>query len=189
MQPHQYSCYRYYDYQKLIYLDHAATTQKPIQVLRIIEEYYKIFIANVHRGAHQLSAKATEDFENGDVVRITIKDAHTYICEGLLSHNKSPRPPVRPGDKPPDVGPFPDPTLGGPPEREVPIPKERPIPIEDSKIKKIDQVNIEKNKMEIRVSCGEGGITEFLNDGWIIVKEYSEEKICTWKSFLSLIHI
>ena len=35
--------------------------------------------------------------------------------------------------KPPDVGPFPDPTLGGPPEREVPIPKERPIRIEDAK--------------------------------------------------------
>jgi len=33
--------------------------------------------------------------------------------------------------RPPDVGPFPDPTLGGPPEREVPIPKERPIRIED----------------------------------------------------------
>ena len=57
------------------------------------------------------------------------------------------------------------------------------VPVEDSEIKKIDQVNTEKNKMEIRVSCGEGGITEFLNDGWIIVEEYSEEKICTWKSF------
>jgi len=33
--------------------------------------------------------------------------------------------------RPPDVGPFPDPTLGGPPEREVPIPKEKPIRIED----------------------------------------------------------
>ena len=52
------------DSQKIIYLDHAATTQKPIQVLRKIEEYYKNFNANVHRGAHQLSAKATEDFEN-----------------------------------------------------------------------------------------------------------------------------
>ena len=30
-----------------------------------------------------------ENVENGDVVFITIKDAHTYICEGLLSHNKS----------------------------------------------------------------------------------------------------
>ena len=44
-----------------------------------------------------------------------------------------------PGPKPmgqsprlPDVGPFPDPTLGGPPEREIPIPKERPIPIENA---------------------------------------------------------
>ena len=32
-----------------------------------------------------------EKVENGDVVFITIKDAHTYICEGLLSHNKSRR--------------------------------------------------------------------------------------------------
>ncbi len=49
---------------KIIYLDHAATTQKPIQVLTKIDEYYKNFNANVHRGAHQLSAKATEEFEN-----------------------------------------------------------------------------------------------------------------------------
>ena len=48
---------------KIIYLDHAATTQKPIQVLQKIEEYYRNFNANVHRGAHQLSAKATEEFE------------------------------------------------------------------------------------------------------------------------------
>ena len=49
---------------KIIYLDHAATTQKPHQVLNKIDEYYKNFNANVHRGAHQLSAKATEEFEN-----------------------------------------------------------------------------------------------------------------------------
>jgi len=49
---------------KIIYLDHAATTQKPIQVLKKIDKYYKNFNANVHRGAHQLSAKATEEFEN-----------------------------------------------------------------------------------------------------------------------------
>jgi len=48
----------------IIYLDHAATTQKPIQVLKKIDEYYRNFNANVHRGAHQLSAKATEEFEN-----------------------------------------------------------------------------------------------------------------------------
>ena len=50
--------------EKLIYLDHAATTQKPIQVLNKLNEYYKNFNANVHRGAHQLSAKATDEFEN-----------------------------------------------------------------------------------------------------------------------------
>ena len=49
---------------KIIYLDHAATTQKPKQVLEKIDEYYRNFNANVHRGAHQLSAKATEEFEN-----------------------------------------------------------------------------------------------------------------------------
>ena len=48
---------------KVIYLDHAATTQKPIQVLNRLNEYYSNFNANVHRGAHQLSAKATEEFE------------------------------------------------------------------------------------------------------------------------------
>jgi len=49
---------------KLVYLDHAATTQKPVQVLCKIEDYYRNFNANVHRGAHQLSTKATEEFEN-----------------------------------------------------------------------------------------------------------------------------
>ena len=48
---------------KIIYLDHAATTQKPKQVLEKINEYYRNFNANVHRGAHQLSAKATKEFE------------------------------------------------------------------------------------------------------------------------------
>ena len=33
---------------KIIYLDHAATTQKPIQVLDKLNEYYKNFNANVH---------------------------------------------------------------------------------------------------------------------------------------------
>ena len=40
----------------------------------------------------------------------------------------------------------------------------------------------EKKRMEIKFSCGEDGISEYLNDGWIILKEESQEKICTWKS-------
>jgi len=40
----------------------------------------------------------------------------------------------------------------------------------------------EKKRMEIKFSCGEDGISEYLDDGWNIVKEDSQEKICTWKS-------
>lgn len=51
------------DGRPLIYLDHAATSQKPRQVLQALEQYYAADNANVHRGAHQLSARATESFE------------------------------------------------------------------------------------------------------------------------------
>ena len=55
-------------------------------------------------------------------------------------------------------------------------------PINNSE-KDIDQnPNLEKKKMEIKCSCGEDGISEYLNDGWNILKEDSQEKICTWKS-------
>ena len=45
-----------------------------------------------------------------------------------------------------------------------------------------DNTNSEKKRMEIKFSCGKDGISEYLNDGWIILKENSQEKICTWKS-------
>ena len=47
----------------LIYLDFAATSQKPRQVLNALSHYYGHDNANVHRGAHQLSVRATEAFE------------------------------------------------------------------------------------------------------------------------------
>ena len=40
----------------------------------------------------------------------------------------------------------------------------------------------EKKRMEIKFSCGEDGISEYLDDVWNILKEDSQEKICTWKS-------
>ena len=40
----------------------------------------------------------------------------------------------------------------------------------------------EKKRIEIKFSCGEDGIAEYLDDGWNILKEDSQEKICTWKS-------
>ena len=43
-------------------------------------------------------------------------------------------------------------------------------------------ISSENKKMEIKFSCGENRITEYLDDGWIILKEDSQEKICTWKS-------
>ena len=40
----------------------------------------------------------------------------------------------------------------------------------------------EKKRMEIKFSCEKDGISKYLNDGWTIIKEDSQEKICTWKS-------
>ncbi len=57
------------------------------------------------------------------------------------------------------------------------IDKELPI------INSEENINLEKKRMEISFSCGEDGISEYLDDGWIILKEDSQEKICTWKSF------
>ena len=42
-----------YSDNSLIYLDHAATSQKPKQVIQAIQNYYSFSNANVHRGAHQ----------------------------------------------------------------------------------------------------------------------------------------
>ena len=48
----------------LIYFDNAATTQKPQVVIDAIENYYKTFNANIHRGAHYMANKGTGAFEH-----------------------------------------------------------------------------------------------------------------------------
>ena len=48
---------------QITYLDSGATTQKPIQVINAIDEYYKTTNANVHRGAYSLSVEATAKYE------------------------------------------------------------------------------------------------------------------------------
>lgn len=47
----------------LVYLDNAATTQKPKPVLDVLRDYYENDNANVHRGVHTLAERATRDFE------------------------------------------------------------------------------------------------------------------------------
>jgi cysteine desulfurase/selenocysteine lyase len=49
--------------QPLIYFDNAATTQKPRQVVEALRQYYEHDNANVHRGLHELSSRATEAYE------------------------------------------------------------------------------------------------------------------------------
>jgi cysteine desulfurase/selenocysteine lyase len=49
--------------QPLVYLDNAATTQKPLTVLDALENYYREYNSNVHRGVHHLSQVATESYE------------------------------------------------------------------------------------------------------------------------------
>ena len=47
----------------LVYLDNAATTQKPRQVIDAVRRYYETYNANPHRGAYDISVKVTEEFE------------------------------------------------------------------------------------------------------------------------------
>lgn len=47
----------------LVYLDSAATSQKPIQVIEAMEKYYREYNSNVHRGVHTLGTKATDGYE------------------------------------------------------------------------------------------------------------------------------
>ncbi len=55
----------------LIYFDNAATSQKPIQVIEAIRNYYMYYNSNVHRGVHTLSQEASQLYE----------DAHDYVAK------------------------------------------------------------------------------------------------------------
>ncbi|KJH70607.1 SufS family cysteine desulfurase [Aliterella atlantica] len=60
----------------LVYLDNAATSQKPLLVLNTLKDYYEQYNSNVHRGVHTLSAKATDAYEGArDKVAAFIKAA------------------------------------------------------------------------------------------------------------------
>ncbi len=91
----------------LVYLDSAATTQKPRVVMDAIQRYYETANANPHRGAYALSAAATQAYHDARmrVARfVGVKDADTLIfvrgtTEGLnLVASSWGRPNVRAGD-------------------------------------------------------------------------------------------
>ena len=92
----------------LVYLDNAATTQKPQAVLDAIASYYTGINANVHRGVHELSERATEAYEGGrERVRAFVNAGSVReivftrnATEGinLVAHSFA-RPRLRPGDE------------------------------------------------------------------------------------------
>src|SRR5262249_61578010 len=47
----------------LVYLDNAATTQKPTDVIDAVDRFYRLDCSNVHRGVHELSERATGLYE------------------------------------------------------------------------------------------------------------------------------
>lgn len=63
----------------LVYLDNAATTQKPQVVIDALTGYYETINSNIHRGVHYLSQLATDEFEQSrEAVRRFINARHAY---------------------------------------------------------------------------------------------------------------
>eukprot|EP00238_Polyblepharides_amylifera_P013769 CAMPEP_0196598480 /NCGR_PEP_ID=MMETSP1081-20130531/94344_1 /TAXON_ID=36882 /ORGANISM="Pyramimonas amylifera, Strain CCMP720" /LENGTH=413 /DNA_ID=CAMNT_0041924181 /DNA_START=496 /DNA_END=1737 /DNA_ORIENTATION=- len=74
--------------QPLIYFDNAATSQKPLAVLNKLEEYYKGYNSNVHRGVHSLSARATTEYEEARQKVASFVNASTWK-EVVFTRNAS----------------------------------------------------------------------------------------------------
>lgn len=62
----------------LVYLDNAATSQKPRQVLEALQHYYEFDNANVHRGVHTLSSRATDGYEGAREKVAQFINAHSH---------------------------------------------------------------------------------------------------------------
>ncbi|MDR2286943.1 MAG: SufS family cysteine desulfurase [Prevotellaceae bacterium] len=68
--------------QRLVYLDNAATTQKPSRVIAKIEEVYKWYNSNIHRSVSKLAAICTDEYENARKIVsgfINAKHAHEIV--------------------------------------------------------------------------------------------------------------
>ena len=76
--------------QDLVYLDNAATSQTPTQVIDVIADYYQSYNANIHRGVHTLSQKATDKFEQARQsiqTHFNIRKSHEVIFTSGTTHS------------------------------------------------------------------------------------------------------
>lgn len=92
----------------LVYLDNAATTQRPVRVIEAIDRFYRYTNANVHRGVHQLSVEASEQFESARTALARFLNAPSEreivftrgTTEAInLVANSFVRPKIKPGDE------------------------------------------------------------------------------------------
>ena len=83
----------------LVYLDNAATSQKPRAVIDVLQTYYETYNANIHRGLHALSERATAEYEDARAIQYQLDElkaavaiasenfkhcaAHAHACEGI----------------------------------------------------------------------------------------------------------
>ena len=92
----------------LVYLDNAATAQRPLRVIEAVEGFYRGYNANVHRGVHQLSVEASEAFEqarekvraglNARSIREIVFTRGTTESVNLVAQSYL-RPRIQPGDE------------------------------------------------------------------------------------------
>jgi cysteine desulfurase/selenocysteine lyase len=62
----------------LVYLDNAATSQKPKQVINAISYYYRHYNANIHRGVYKIAGEATEAYTNSKSLAASFINANSY---------------------------------------------------------------------------------------------------------------
>ncbi len=63
---------------RLVYLDSAATSQKPMSVINTISNYYKTYNANIHRGLYDISVRATEEYQKSKETVAKFINADSY---------------------------------------------------------------------------------------------------------------
>ena len=76
--------------QDLVYLDNAATSQTPTQVIDVIADYYQTYNSNIHRGVHTLSQEATDKFEQARQniqKHFNIRKSHEVIFTSGTTHS------------------------------------------------------------------------------------------------------